>query len=312
MLGTFESQYMIALVAFMGAVAFVLFLGTYAVQSSHGKVSQRLRKLEGRDPSDGQSSLGALHDYMNASLAGYILPQQPQVATRFSDQLGYAGMYKRSALVGFFLARLLAITFPLVCLPLVVWSGTLNFQQAIAVCGVGSLIGFVLPTLWLRNCILERHQLLRNSMSDFLDLFVTCIESGVSLQSMISIVSEELKPAHPELSEEFQRCDRDMQLGATLEKSIDDLAARTNLEDLLAFSTFVRQSQKFGATLGSAMRELSDRLRSQRELRAEEAAQKASVKILLPTLIFIFPAVFMVLAAPAAITIYESFSNAGN
>jgi tight adherence protein C len=85
-------------------------------------------------------------------------------------------------------------------------------------------------------------------------------------------------------------------------------ATRTQYEGVRTLCTFVREAQRFGTNLSQALRLHSDMLRSQREQAAEEMAQKAAVKILLPTLLLIFPAIFVVLVGPALIQIQEAFA----
>jgi tight adherence protein C len=104
---------------------------------------------------------------------------------------------------------------------------------------------------------------------------------------------------------------REIELGRTLDQSLQQLATRTGLDELRMLCSFVHQTTRFGTTITDALEQLAEALRIQREQRAEELAQKAAVKILFPTLLFIFPTVFVVLAGPAAIQIKEGLAAAG-
>jgi len=118
-----------------------------------------------------------------------------------------------------------------------------------------------------------------------------------------------LKLAHSELAMELGVTLREIELGSSLDCALHQLAARTGLDELRTLRSFVQQTTKLGTTITDAMEQMADMLRMQREQRAEEMAQKAAVKILFPTLLFIFPTVFVVLAGPAAIQIKDTLTT---
>jgi tight adherence protein C len=138
---------------------------------------------------------------------------------------------------------------------------------------------------------------------------IVCLDSGLSLQGTILRVSDELRIAHPTLAGELEIVERDMALGAAVDVALKRFADRSGFEGIRTMSTFVRESQRFGTELADALRTHAEMLRYQRAQAAEETAQKASVKILLPVLLLILPAVFVVLAGPAAIQIQAAFSK---
>jgi tight adherence protein C len=172
------------------------------------------------------------------------------------------------------------------------------------ICSIPAAIaGFLLPYLWLERRRARRHLLLRRAIPDFLDLVVACLSGGLSVQAALRQVAEELRLAHPELSEELSVVLREIELGGTLDHALLQLATRTGVDELRTLRTFVQQTSKYGTTITDALAQLAEMLRVQREQRAEELAQKAAVKILFPTMLFIFPTIFVVLAGPAAIQI---------
>jgi tight adherence protein C len=137
---------------------------------------------------------------------------------------------------------------------------------------------------------------------------IVCLEGGLSLQETIRRVSDELRVAHPALASELVSVQRDIELGATVDQALKRFAMRTDYEAVRTLSTFIREAQRFGTNITDALRSHADMLRSQREQTAEESAQKAAVKILLPTLLLIFPATFVVIVGPAVIQIHEAFA----
>jgi tight adherence protein C len=187
-------------------------------------------------------------------------------------------------------------------------TGFLPMRMAIVAACVLAGFGFLVPSLWLDRAISRHHLLLRKSLPDFLDLMTVCLEGGLSLQETIRRVSDELRFVHPALASELGFVQRDIELGATIDQALKRFATRTDYEAVRTLSTFIREAQRFGTNITDALRSHADMLRSQREQAAEERAQKAAVKILLPTLLLIFPATFVVIVGPAVIQIQQAFA----
>jgi tight adherence protein C len=176
----------------------------------------------------------------------------------------------------------------------------------------GALLGglsMLAPSLWLRQRWLHRQNTFRKSLPDFLDLLVACLESGASFQGALQRVTDELRVAHPLLGAEMSRVQREIELGAQPAVAIRHFGERSGQEGIRSLSTMIEQTQRFGTSLAVALRTHADTLRIRREQRAEEQANRAAVKILIPTLLFIFPAIFVVMAGPAAIQIYEKLTQ---
>jgi tight adherence protein C len=187
-------------------------------------------------------------------------------------------------------------------------SGLFRIHTSVIVACFLTTLAWLLPGLWLDRSIVKHHLQLRKSLPDLLDLMTVCLEGGMSLQATIRRVAVELQIAHPALSLELATVQRDIELGATVDQALKRFAVRTDYEGVRTLSAFIREAQKFGTNITEALRSHADMLRSQREQSAEENAQKAAVKILLPTLILIFPAIFIVAVGPAIIQIQEAFA----
>lgn len=228
---------------------------------------------------------------------------------RLQKHLAKAGLYAPQAVTNFYLLRALGMLFAVGIAAGFGFAGYLRIDLAIlASCG-GALLMSLLPNLWLKHAVARQHVKLSKSLPDLLDLMTVCLEGGLSLQETIRRVSDELRLAHPELAMELFVVQRDVELGATVDKALKRFAVRTDHEGVRTLSTFIREAQKFGTNITEALRNHADMLRTEREYLAEEKAQKASVKILLPTLFFIFPAIFVVAVGPAAFQIYEAFCS---
>ncbi len=228
---------------------------------------------------------------------------------QFQSRLIQAGIYNRGALFAFLLIRTgLTLLPPLLGL----LAGALHIVslQFGLLCGaIASGTGMFLPMIWLESRIRYRHIIFRQSLADCLDLMIVCLESGLSLQGSLQRVGDELRVAHPEFAAELSIVQRDIGLGATIDSALRRFAARSGCEDIGSLAKFVREAQRFGTRLTDALRINADMLRSQRENAAEEMAQQAAVKMLLPTLLLILPATFIVLAGPAVIKIQQVFAK---
>jgi tight adherence protein C len=236
-------------------------------------------------------------------------PYQAAERTRIQQRFAKAGIHNPGAV-----SRFVVVKLSLMLLSAAVATGAgvfgyLPAHMAIVAACVLAGFGFLVPSFWLDRAISRHHLLLQRSLPDFLDLMTVCLEGGLSLQETIRRVSDELRLAHPALGSELAFVQRDIELGATVEQALKRFATRTDYEGVRTLSTFIREAQRFGTNITDALRSHADMLRSQREQAAEESAQKAAVKILLPTLFLIFPATFIVIVGPAAIQIFEAFAT---
>jgi tight adherence protein C len=167
----------------------------------------------------------------------------------------------------------------------------------------------IAPGLWLDYRKNSRQVSLRRGLPDALDMLVLCVEGGVSLTAGLQRVIAELHAAHPLLAAEMDLVQREMLLGVSAGEGLQKLAARADLEEMRNLASVIIQSERYGTSIVKALRIHADTLRQQRQQRAEEMAQKAAVKILFPTLLCIFPAIFIVILGPAAFQILAIFSR---
>ncbi|MFQ5731511.1 MAG: type II secretion system F family protein [Planctomycetaceae bacterium] len=211
-----------------------------------------------------------------------------------------AGCYSPSAA-----SILVAVRFLLIIVAVAL--GALFVSLQLVKLHIGMLLGtaavgvaMVAPTLWLDRRGSSRQRELRRGLPEFLDLLITCLECGLSFEGALQRVSQELRTAHPLLSAEMFIVQREIAMGGTVDAALRKLAERSGLEEIRTLASFVDQTRRFGGSISDALRTHADMLRTKREQEAEEKAQKAAVKILMPTLLFILPAVFVVLVGPAA------------
>ncbi len=166
-----------------------------------------------------------------------------------------------------------------------------------------SLVGFMLiPELILRLIGAQRKQKLFLGLPDALDLMVVCVEAGLGMDQALRKVAEEMMFTHPTVATEFKYCNHQLQMGSTREIVLMDLGRRNGVDDLKTLASVMIQVDKFGTSVGKALRIQSDAMRTRRRQIAEEKAAKTAVKLIFPLVLFIFPGIFVILVGPAALT----------
>ena len=144
-------------------------------------------------------------------------------------------------------------------------------------------------------------------MPDALDLLVVCIEAGSGLDQAIMKTADELIIAYPILGEELRMLNVEIRAGKSRLDAFKNLAQRTKVDDVRALVAMLIQTDRFGTSIGQALRTHSEVSRSKRRQRAEEAAQKVGVKLVFPLVLFFFPALYVVVLGPAIIQFVQQF-----
>ena len=175
----------------------------------------------------------------------------------------------------------------------------------------GVAIGIFVPSYYLGRRARIRQNNISRQLSDVLDLLVVCVEAGMGLFEAIRIVGTECERHGQEIGTELNLVATDISAGATLGQALRGLADRTAVEDIKPLAATLIQSEQLGAQIGPALRSSSDALRTRRRLRAEEDAQKASIKILFPLVVFVLPAMIAIIIGPAMISVIRTFSATG-
>ena len=218
-----------------------------------------------------------------------------------------AGWRHPSAPTIFFgIKTMLALGFPLIALTLsgegLLASGV---SRILFVLISASAVGYYLPNLFLRYKIAHRQRDLFESFPDALDLLIICVESGLGLDQAIAKVATEIEIKSKVLAQELQLVLMELRSGFSRETALRHLALRTGLEEIDLLVAMMVQADRFGTSMGDSLRVHADNLRTKRRQRAEEAAAKIAVKLLMPLIFMIFPTLMLVLVGPAMIQIYR-------
>jgi tight adherence protein C len=167
----------------------------------------------------------------------------------------------------------------------------------------GAFVGYYLPEWIVRSRSGDRQKAIQLALPDALDLMSITVEAGLSFDAALDRVGREMGGP---LGDEFHRVVQEMRLGKGRGEALRDLSGRTTVEELKAFVMAMVQAEIFGISVARVLHVQAGELRIKRRQRAEERAQKLPVKIIFPLILCIFPALFVVLIGPAAISIYEN------
>jgi len=175
--------------------------------------------------------------------------------------------------------------------------------------GAAAAAGWILPGGGLSRKVRMRQKELQKALPDTLDMLVVCVEAGLGLNQAIVRVSDEVEHISEAMSEELQIVNLEIRAGSPREEALRHLGTRTGLKDIQGLVAMLIQTDRFGTSIAQALRVHSDDLRMKRRQRAEEAAAKTTIKLVIPLAIFVFPAMFVVILGPAVLNIMESFSS---
>jgi tight adherence protein C len=165
---------------------------------------------------------------------------------------------------------------------------------------VMTIIGFVLPTFWLRSAVRSRQRRITKALPDAMDLITTCVEAGLGLDAALAKVAEQMKGP---LAEELSQTLREVSMGRLRREALSDLGQRTGVQELISFVNAVIQAEQLGVSIAHVLKVQSDQMRTHRRQRAEQLAHEAPIKMMFPLVLCIFPAFMLVILGPAVIRI---------
>jgi len=172
---------------------------------------------------------------------------------------------------------------------------------------VASAFGFFLPGMWLDRRLAARQRDIENGLPDALDLMIVCIEAGSGIDQAIVKTGDELSFTYPALGDELRLITSEIRAGKSRIDAFKSFAQRTKVDDVRALVAMLVQTDRFGTSIGQALRSHADTSRTKRRQRAEEATQKVGVKLVFPLVLFFFPALYVVVLGPAIIQFVRGF-----
>ncbi|TYP53775.1 type II secretion system F family protein [Thermosediminibacter litoriperuensis] len=182
----------------------------------------------------------------------------------------------------------------------------LPLVQHVAVTAAGALMGWLLPDMLVSSIIRNRKEQVERELPDVLDLITVCVEAGLGFEGAMMKVVEKSGGI---LAGELSRVLTEVRMGKPRREALREMADRLAVDDLSCFVGSVIMAEQLGISMGNVLRLQSREIREKRRQRVEETAMKAPVKMLVPIVAFIFPALFVILLGPAAIQIMRVFGR---
>jgi len=296
------TELVIAIAAVFAAVALAVASTTAWWLNRRTVEQKRLRRLS---PSTGvvleSQGLAERPDPILARLSRMV-PKSPKDMSRLQRRLARAGYPQFKSTVCFALAELL--------LPVVFAAATvlvIGLSDGWPFALFAAALGYVVPGFYIGRKTTLRQKAIQNGLPDALDLLTLCVEAGGGLDQSIVKTTEELKLAPPALAEELGYVTTEMRAGKPRIEAFRNLAQRTGVDDLRTLVTMLTQTDRFGTSIGQALRTHAETSRTKRRQRAEERAAKVGVKLVFPLALCLFPALYVVCFGPVMVRIYRTF-----
>jgi tight adherence protein C len=296
----------VALLAVFAAVAFVSGSLAAGALSYNAPGRQRLRKIA----TDHNQSLVKNPVSLAQSLAPSLqrfaafIPKSPKEMSRLQNRLARAGFHGLGPAVVFQASELIT--------PLVLGGAALTVVHGgarVVFAILGAMVGYLLPGLVLQHLIARRQKVIQNGLPDALDLFIVCLEAGSSLDQAVLKTSQDLDVPYPPLAEELRMITTEMRAGKPRLEAFKNFATRTAVDDVRALVSMLVQADRFGTSIGQALRTQANTSRTKRRQRAEERAGKIGVKLVFPLVFCLFPAFYVVTLGPGVIKFVHFFEQ---
>jgi len=297
-----------------GVSVTLLVLAVFDLVNSPARVvAHELEELRSRDPSPfgsvsrrrRQSSKQKLQEVVGR-LGEEMVKRGDLDLEGWSKKLVQAGFWNSEAPRIFFGARMVVAAGLLFA---AIMGGALVNLRLFTILIVGlwlATFGWLAPGWYVLRRRRTRRAEISAALADALDLLVACVEAGIGLNQALVRVAEEVRNISEALSAELVMVNLEIRAGTPRDRALRNLAERTGVEDIESLVSTLIQTERFGTPLGRALRVQADTLRQKRRQRAEEAAAKTTIKLVFPLVMFIFPALFVVVLGPAAIQVVKA------
>jgi len=225
------------------------------------------------------------------------------------QRLVRAGSYNRNAPSIFLGAKMASLAVGVCVSAILAFPTSLSLMMKLGAVVMASGIFFFIPDIVLHMRTSKRQRRMHRNLPDVVDLMEICVSSGMAMDMAWNLVADEVRDADSDLADEMALTDLEVHLGLTRVNAMRHMAERTDAQELRSLVSTLVQAERFGTSIADALQTFAGDMRSVRSAHAEEACEKLTVKLLLPMILFIFPAFLVVIIGPAAIRFYEMIGN---
>ncbi len=299
-------------------VIFVVVAGT-AVATARllrpDQARRRLRKLMAGGPdTPAEAAWVGRVAHVLRPLSSMAAPEDDESQSALRLRLTQAGLRHPAAPAAFFgIKAVLTLGLPALVFAFMAVGGVMHsLNTSLMVLLLAASLGYYSPNVVVSQLLARRQREIFEHFPDALDLMTICMEAGLGTEAAMVRVASDLQSQSPILAEEMRVVNLEVRAGADRARALRNLAARTGVDEVEGFVTMINQAERFGTSVATSLRIQSDLLRTKRRQRAEESAAKVAVKLLFPLMFCLFPALLVVLMAPAliqAVTLWKSMSG---
>ncbi len=279
------------------------------LSGSPATVKKRLEKNRpaALRPNKGKEDRSPLHQLLGKIGEGVLSSVNSRVLTK---KLAQAGYYNRAAPAIYFGSKMLLLVGSGVVCFVLLWPTSMDFSTTIFIALATAGTCFLLPNLIVERRRKKRSQEIQRHLPDVVDLMEICVTSGMGFETAWNLISDEIRELTPVIADEMTLTNLEVHLGASRKEAMQHMAERTGAEQIDSFATLVAQSQQFGTSIGDTLRVFAESMREERSQQAEEKGEKMAVKLIIPMVLFVFPAVAVILAGPGIIRIASALGKA--
>jgi len=302
----------ISLIVLLGFIVLAVIIGGVAMVANAQRRAVLARAGIGDDAASSTIVLRPTKAERRRGLREWLIETFPGPTTddtAAQEKLVQAGFDTPTAPATYFLVRV-AFFVMLPVLAIVFGPRSSFFAYAFSI-GAAVFGGWIIPMGALDRLIRQRQERIRRSVPDALDLLVVCVEAGVSLDAAVLRVSREIRLAHTDLAHELAVVNRKTNAGIPRENALRGLWQRTGVEELRTLVSSMIQSEKWGTSIATVLRVAAETLRRKRRQTAEKKAKQAPLKMTFPLVLFILPALFIVIMGPALVQVITEFGKIG-
>jgi tight adherence protein C len=292
------------LIAILIFVAVVCLGGAYILARRGGQrvIQERLRKAEVQPEARSEPFKPGLTRFL--TYIG-VRASSGKTSPGLQEELARAGFHGQNATAAYLGTKVLMLVVGLVVMAVLVMPTSLRTPSKMLLVAVGAVGLSFVPNLVVYSRCRKRTEEIRHHLPDALDLLEICVSAGMGLDMAWNAVTDEIREVSPTLADEMALTNLEIHLGAPRAEAMRHMADRTGGQDLSSLVAILVQSERFGTSIADGLQTFASSLREIRSQRAQEAAEKMAVKLILPMTLCFFPAVLVVLIGPAGIKLME-------
>lgn len=302
-----------------GLVFVAFFIIIFTLLSMYRQVKhpavQRIKELEQDEKpakkrkSKSKKKREEFHDHVEKILSqiSRFTKQNQEKLSRIQHSLIRAGYYREDSVRIFIGIKIISTVLFFMIYLYFGFIGNRSSSTILLLACIMGFVGYRFPDVVIIFKIRKRIEKIARALPDALDLLVISVEAGLGLNAAILRVGGDLSVRCPQLADEFNRVNQELRTGVAREKALRNLSERNQIEDLRIFVGALILADKLGTSIADTLRSQADSLRTRIRQKAEEQAARSGIKLLFPLVLFILPALIMILMGPGLISVFRTF-----